>query len=376
MKKRMILTLAAAAVFIAAIGAVKYKQVKTQIAHFSSFQPPPEAVTTIVAKQEQWPANLGAIGTVVAVHGVTVAADLPGIVDKIEFESGKTVREGTILAELDTRQERAQLASAEAQQKLVRLNYDRFSGLRDKGVISDADYDRAAADQSQGEAKVVEIRATIARKTIRAPFSGVLGIRQINLGQYLAGGAPIVSLQSLDPIYVNFSLPQQEVSRVAVGGAVRVTEEDAAGKAALTGKVTALDSIVNEATRNVQVQATFANPKGRLRPGMFVQTEVLLGASEPVVALPASAINYAPYGDSIFIVEDMQGPNGKTYRGVKQQFVRVGAARGDQIAVVSGVKPGQEVVTSGVFKLRNGAAIQVNNKTQPGNNPAPKPEDS
>ncbi len=163
-----------------------------------------------------------------------------------------------------------------------------------------------------------------------------------------------------------------------VGGAVRVTAAGSGGAAPaeFTGKITALDSVVNEATRNVQVQATLANPEGKLKPGMFVDTRVLLPASQTVIALPASAINYAPYGDSVFVVADLKGPDGKVYHGVRQQIVKLGAGRGDQIAVVSGLQAGQEVVTSGVFKLRNGAAIQVNNKTQPGNNPAPKPEDS
>ena len=378
MKKRMILMLLGVAVFVTAVGAVKFRQVKTAIAQNSSFRPPPEAVTTIVARQEQWPSNLSAIGTVVAVHGVVVSADLPGVVDRISFDSGKTVREGTVLAQLDTRQERAQLAAAEAAQKLARLNFERIRGLREKKIISQAEYDQAAAQQDQDEAKVGEIRATIARKTVRAPFDGVLGIRQINLGQYLTAGAAIVPLQSLDPIYVNFSLPQQEVGRLAVGAPVRIQAEGPPGaKAAeFPGKITAIDSVVNEATRNVQVQATLANLGGRLRPGMFVQSEVLLGASSTVVALPASAINYAPYGDSVFVVSDLKDPSGKTYRGVRQQIVKLGAARGDQIAVKSGLRGGEEVVTSGVFKLRNGAAVQVNNRTQPDNNPAPRPEDS
>ena len=378
MKKRMTLMLLAMAVFITAVGAVKFRQVKTAIAQNSSFQPPPEAVTTIVARQEQWPANVSAIGTAAAVAGVTVSADLPGIVEQIHFDSGKTVREGTVLVRLDTRQERSQLAAAEAQQKLARLNFDRITGLLNKGVISQADYDRAAAENTQGDARVSEIRATIERKTIRAPFTGVLGIRQINLGQYLTAGAPIVPLQSLDPIYVNFSVPQQEVGHMGVGGQIRVAAEGSSGTAdaEFSGKITAVDSVVNEATRNIQVQATLANPEGKLRPGMFVRAQVVLPATSKVVALPASAINYAPYGDSVFIVADMKGPNGKTYRGVRQQIVKLGAARGDQIAVTSGVETGQEVVTSGVFKLRNGAAVQINNKTQPGNNPAPKPEDN
>jgi membrane fusion protein, multidrug efflux system len=378
MKKRMILMVLAMAVFLTAIGAVKYGQVKKAIAQHSSFQPPPEAVTTIVTKREEWPANLEAIGTSAAVHGVTVSADLPGIVDKILFESGKTVREGAILVELDTREERAQLAASQAQEKLARINFDRFSGLLQKGVLSQADYDKAVADDSQARARVGEIRATIERKTIRAPFSGVLGIRQVNLGQYLAGGAPIVPLQSLDPIYVNFSIPQQEVLNVKAGGPVRVTLDRSANSSGsgFTGQVTAVDSVVNEATRNVQIQATFANPDGRIKPGMFVQAEIPLPAAGSAIALPGSAINYAPYGDSVFIVSDLKSPDGKTYRGVRQQIVKLGPARGDQVAVMAGLEPGQEVVTSGVFKLRNGAAVQVNNKTQPGNNPAPKPEDS
>lgn len=375
MKKRMILLLIAAAVFIAVVGFVKLRQVQAGIAQHENFQMPPEAVTTIVARQEQWPASLSAIGTVAAVQGVIVSADLPGVVGRIEFESGRRVREGEVLVQLDTRQERAQLAAAEAQRKLVGLNFERFSGLRDEGVISQAEYDRAAAEHTQGDAGVGEIRATIGRKTIRAPFSGILGIRQVNLGQYLNAGDPIVPLQSLHPIYVNFAVPQQQVAQLRVGTEVRVAVEGAAGAEAV-GKVTAVDSIVDEATRNIQVQATLGNPDGRLRPGMFVQTQAVLGATNAVVALPASAINYAPFGDSVFIVGDMKGPDGKTYRGVRQQFVKLGGGRGDQIAVVSGVKAGEEVVTSGVFKLRNGASIQVNNRVQPGNNPAPKPEDS
>ena len=203
----------------------------------------------------------------------------------------------------------------------------------------------------------------------------MLGIRQVNLGQYLAPGDPLVSLQSLDPIYVNFGVPQQDIPRVRVGHRITVRADDLGG-AGFSGRVTAFDSIVDEATRNVQVQATLSNPGGKLRPGMFVQTELSLGSSRTVIALPASAISYAPFGDSVFIVTDLKGENGQRYRGVRQQFVKLGGARGDQIAVISGVTPGDEVVTSGVFKLRNGAAVQINNNVQPSNNRAPKPEDS
>jgi membrane fusion protein (multidrug efflux system) len=222
---------------------------------------------------------------------------------------------------------------------------------------------------------VGEIRATIARKTIRAPFSGILGIRQVNLGQYLSAGEAVVPLQALDPIYVNFGVPQQYAVQVRVGSNVRITSADLAG-VEFAGHVTAINSIVDEATRNVQVQATLANPMGTLRPGMFVQLEILLGASRSVVALPASAISYAPYGDSVYVVADLKNPNGQTYRGARQQFVKLGDARGDLIAVVSGLRSGAEVVTSGLFKLRNGAAVLVNNKVQPSNQRSPKPEDN
>jgi membrane fusion protein (multidrug efflux system) len=375
MKKRMILVLSGVAVFIGAIAFVKIRQVQAGIAQNASFQPPPEAVTTVRAEQERWPASVDAIGTVEAVHGVTVAADLPGLVWRIEFDSGKKVRAGDVLVRLDTRQEQAQLASAEAQRSLTTVNFERMKGLREKGITSQAEYDKAAAEHKQAVAQTGETQASIGRKTIRAPFSGVLGIRQVNLGQYLKPGDPIVELQSLDPVYVNFDVPQQQLGDLRVGAEVRVTAQGIE-KSAAAGTITAINSVVDEGTRNIRVQATLGNPEEKLRPGMFVQAQVVLGASNPVVALPASAINYAPYGNSVFIVGQMKGPDGKPYSGVRQQFVKLGGARGDQVAVLSGVKAGEEVVTSGVFKLRSGAAVVVNNKVQPSNNPAPRPEDS
>lgn len=375
MKKRMILVLAGLAVLIAVLGFVKTRQIKKGIAQQASFQMPPEAVTTVTARQDQWPASVTAIGTVYAVHGVMVAADLPGLVSRIEFDSGKKVRAGDVLVRLDTRQEQAQLQAAEAQRNLTNVNFERMRGLREQGITSQADYDRSAAENKQAIAQTGETRAAIGRKTIRAPFTGVLGLRQVNLGQYLKAGDPIVELQSLDPVYVNFSVPQQQVANLHQGADVHVTAEGIEGAPA-TGKITAVNSVVDESTRNIQVQATLGNSDGKLRPGMFVQAEVVLGAPTAVVALPTSAIAYAPYGNSIFIVSPMKGKDGKPFSGVRQQFVKLGASRGDQVAVISGVKPGDEVVTSGVFKLRNGGAVLVNNQVQPSNNPAPKPEDS
>jgi len=375
MAKRMIVMLALVGALVAGLGFVKFGQIRTAIGQAAAFQPPPEAVTTIVASKETWPASLSAIGTVAAVQGVTVSADLPGTVARIAFESGTAIDEGAVLVELDTRQEQAQLAAAEAERDLARLNFSRMQGLVADGAIARAEYDRAAAEQKQTEARVGEIRATIARKTIRAPFAGILGIRQVNLGQYLSPGNPVTALQSLHPIYVNFGVPQQETPNMRLGRSVRLTVSEVAGQEFL-GRITAVDSIVNEATRNVQVQATLPNHDGRLRPGMFVQAEVVLSANRSLVTIPASSISYAPYGDSVFVVGDLKGPDGRTYRGVRQQFVKLGGSRGDQVGIVSGVNPGDEVVTSGVFKLRNGAAVLVNNKVRPDNNPTPKPEDS
>ena len=374
MLKRMVIMLVLMAVVVAGLGFVKMKQFEAMAEQFAAMQPPPEAVTTVIAMPEEWPSTLNAIGTVAAVQGVTVSADLPGIVERIAFDSGKRVQKGDVLVALDTKQEQAQLAGAEAQLQLARLNHERLAGLVKQDAVSRAEYDAAAAAHTQAEARIREIRATIERKTIRAPFAGVLGIRQVNLGQYLTGGDPVVALQSLDPVYVNFNVPQQDAAALRAGRTVRVTANEK-GDAAFTGRISAVDAVVDETTRNVQVQATLANPGGTLRPGMFVQAQVMLGEARQVIPLPASAVNYAPYGDSVFVVADMKDPEGRTYRGVRQQVVTLGPSRGDQIAVLSGISARDEIVTSGVFKLRNGAAVQVNNAVQPGNNAAPAPED-
>ena len=370
----MIVMLVVTLLIVAGLGFVKFQQIQTAIAQGAAYQTPPEAVTTIVAEQAQWPATVHAIGTVAAVQGVTVSADLPGTVEAIHFTSGEAVRAGEVLAVLDSRQEKAQLATIEARLELARVTFARMETLLRDRVISQAEFDRATSDFRQNEAQLGEIRAVIDRKAIRAPFSGVLGIRQVNLGQYLAAGEPLVTLQALDPIHVNFGVPQQSAQQVPVGRAVRITAQGTGID--LAGRVTALDALVDEATRNIQVQATLANPGGRLRPGMFVQAEVSIGPAQPVLALPASAISYAPYGDSVFVVADITGEDGRTYRGVRQQFVTLGPARGDQIAVLSGIDQGDEVVTSGVFKLRNGAAVQINNSVRPANSPVPTPDNS
>lgn len=375
MSKKMTYTLIGLAAFVSLLALVKYNQIQAGIAQGASYQPPPEAVTTVVAEADRWNDNLTAVGTVTAVQGVTVSADLPGVVRSLHFESGSTVDAGDVLVRLDTRQEQAQRQAAQAQLDLAKIQRDRLTGLREKGVTSQAEVDQVLAEYAQAEGRVGEIRATIERKTIRAPFAGVLGIRQVNLGQYLTGGAPVVPLQALDPVYVDFSVPQQQVRRLSVGSEVEieVEEADASG---VTGQVTAIDSVVDSATRNVMVQASFNNPEAVLKPGMFVDIQIAGANGGEYVTLPASSISYATFGNSVFIVEEMEGPDGGSYKGVRQQFVELGASRGDQVAVLSGVEAGEEVVTSGVFKLRSGAAVLVNNEVQPGNDPTPTPENS
>lgn len=373
MTSRMIKMLAAVVVLLAVIGGIKYTQIRAAMAG-GGWNPAPEAVTSVVASSAQWETTVSAIGTVEAVNGVVVSADLPGVVSAIEFESGESVSKGDVLVRLDSSQEEAQLVAAEARLELAKADLERYEGLMTTGIVPRAAYDRAIAEAREADATTKEIRATIARKVVRAPFSGVLGIRQVSLGQYLDPGSPIVPLQTLQPIHVNVSVPQQELGRIRVGAEVRVVDDFSTD--VHEGTVTAIDSLVDETTRNVRVQAKLDNREKHLKPGMFVKAQIVVGAGEPVVAVPASAVSYAPFGDSLFIIEEMKGADGKAYRGVRQQFVKLGPARGDQVAIVSGLKPGEEVVTSGVFKLRNGAAVQVNNEKTPANDPAPKPEDS
>jgi membrane fusion protein (multidrug efflux system) len=375
MAKRMVLMLVIMVGLVGGLGFIKYKQVEAAMAAGANFQMPPTAVTTVVAQKQTWPSTMSVIGTAAAIQGVTVSADLPGTIDKIHFESGQWVKEGEILVELDTRQERAQLASLEAQRDLAGINYGRAQQLVKEGVIAKQEFDNASAQQKATEAQVGDIKAAIARKMIRAPFSGVIGIRQVSLGQYLAAGQAIVSLQTLSPIYVNFGVPQQDTGKVIPGHVLRVTNNDLPGMA-FTGRITALDSVISEQTRNIQVQAIVTNKDNKLRPGMFLQVELPLGSPREVIPLPASAINYAPYGDSVYVIANMTDPKGRAYQGVRQQVVKVEGSRGDQVAIISGLNPGDEVVSAGVFKLRNAAPIVVNNSVKPSNNPSPKPSDS
>jgi membrane fusion protein (multidrug efflux system) len=360
---------------IAGLGAFKFFQIQAAIAGHMSFAMPPEAITTVVVQSQEWAGTLTAVGTIKPVNGLTLRADLAGNVESIGFQSGVAVRKGDLLVQQDISEEQAQLRAAQARQQLAEANLRRFKGLLDKRVSSQSDYDATAAEYLQAQAKCQEISAVIEMKTIRAPFDGMAGIRMVNEGEYLQPGQEIVPLQSMSPIYANFSLPQQNLADVHVGSTVKVTSSGAAGKV-FEGKVTAVNSIVDEATRNFLVQATLENPEGLLRPGMFVGVEVILPGTKSVLAIPATSISYAPYGDSVFVLSEMADEkSGKKFTGVDQHFVKLGEARGDQVQILSGIQSGDEIASSGIFKLRPKAAVKVNNQVQPPTDLAPQTED-
>jgi membrane fusion protein (multidrug efflux system) len=373
MKKRILLAFLGLAIIIGALGVVKALQIKAMIEQGKKFVPPPETVTTAVAKAESWETALTAVGTLTAVQGVTVAAELPGKVVEVAFEPGTKVKKGELLIRQDTSSEEAQLPGALAQVKLTRTILERAEKMLAEQIISKSDYDTAVASHEQALAQTQTIRATIGKKTVRAPFGGHLGIRQINLGQLLREGDPVVTLQSLDPIYVNFTIPQQQLPLLRAGLPVRVTS-DAFPGLKIDGRVTTVNPLVDDETRNVQVQATTANPGEALRPGMFINAAIGLPVRLKVLSIPVTAVLYAPYGDSVFVVDD--GAKGKEGKVLRQQFVRLGEKRGDFIAVIEGLKEGETVVSTGVFKLHNGQAAVVDNKLAPPFQKSPGPENN
>jgi len=362
-------------VVVGGLGFYKYRQISAAIAQHSGFKMPPTAVTALVATTEPWEKNIEATGSFSAYQGVTIAAEEPGKVVKLGFESASKVKAGDILVQIDTSVEEADLKAAEARFDLSNANNDRMKKLAGTGAMADREMDDVDSQVKQMSAQVDSLKAKINRKTIRAPFDGQTGIRQVQLGQYVVPGDPIVSLQTMDPIYVNFELPQQDIDLVKSGQKIRVNV-DTFGPMAFEGTVSAVDPQINEVTRMVRVQGTFANAKEKLRPGMYCRVTVLSGDGEMFVTLPITAIARAPYGDSVFVIQKMKDPKGLGYLGVKQEFVKTGARRGDQVAVISGVKAGDQVATSGLFKLQPGAEVLVNNEIIPQNSETPKPQDN
>ena len=376
MIKKIALTSLGLLLVLGAIAGVKGLQIRALIAAGKTMVPPPEAVTTAVVQAETWETTLNAIGSFAAVQGVTLSAEVAGTVSKIDFESGANVAADAVLVELDTSVEQAQLRSAEATADLARLNLTRARELRGQNTNSQADLDSADAQAKQASAQVDNLRAILAKKHISTPFSGRAGIRLVNIGQFLPVGTPIVSVQALDPIFLNFSLPQQQLGQVAEGLVARVSTDAHPGRV-FEGKVTAINPDLDSTTRSVKLQVTLPNAESFLRPGMFGTVSIVLPATTPVIVIPATAVLYAPYGDTVFVVEEKKNEDtGELQKVVRQQFVRLGTARGDFVAVTSGLKAGDTVVSAGVFKLRNGSVVSIHNELAPDAQLAPKPSDS
>ncbi|HEY6006660.1 MAG TPA: efflux RND transporter periplasmic adaptor subunit [Anaeromyxobacter sp.] len=372
--KQWIVVAVGLAVVVLVLVGTKAGQIVTMVRAGESFVPPPESVTSAKVEPSEWESTTPAIGSLVAVRGVVLAAELPGTVREIAFESGTSVKRGAVLVRLDISAEEAQLASAEASAALARLSHERARKLREGQANAPADLDAAEARAKEADATVANLRAIIAKKTIRAPFDGRIAIRQVELGQVVSPGSPIASLQSVSPIHADFWLPQQALASLRLGQQARA-RTDTFPDEEWSGEVSTVNPEVDPATRNVRVRATFENKDGRLRPGMFVKVEVLSSEKRPVLTIPATAVIFAPYGDSVFAIEEKKDANGKTGAIARQKFVRTGERRGDVVAVVSGLGAGETIVSSGAFKLRNGASVVVNNALAPQAQLEPKPAD-
>jgi len=335
--------------------------------------PPPVFVASAIAKRIPWEELQRAVGTLVAMRGVTLGAELPGLVREIDFKPGTLVRRGTVLVRLDTSTEEAELAAAKADAQLARADLERAQMLREAEANAPADLDAARARASRADAAVTSLETTLAKKVIRAPFDGRISIRQVELGQVLSAGAPIASLQTVSPIHVEFWLPQQALSDLAAGQRVRVTVDTFPGRS-WEGTLTTINPEVDVATRNVRVQATFQNPDGLLRPGMYARVEVIGREHRTALVIPATAPIFAPFGDSIFVVEQPAG-GAKGPPTVRQELVRLGERRGDFVEVLSGLEEGARIVSAGAFKLRNGMPVALNDALGPDAKLAPKPAD-
>lgn len=374
-KKRIIVTVIGGIVIVVGLlVGIKAMQIAAMIKTGKSFAPPAESVASAKVEAAEWQASRSAIGTTVAVRAVTLGAEVTGMVREILFDSGESVTKSQVLVRLDTSIEQAQLESALADEALSKLTLERQQKLRQNGVNAAAELDAAEARAKQTAAAVASLRATIAKKTIRAPFDGRVAIRQVELGQIVTSGTPIASLHSVTPIYVEFSLPQQALAEVKVGQKVRMHVDIFPGST-WEGKVTVINPEVDVATRNVRIRATVDNPDGRLIPGMFANVDVLSNDKRKVTVIPATSVIFAPFGDSVYVLEEKKDPSGKTTTNARQRFVRLGERRGDFVEVVSGVSPGETVASSGAFKLRNGVAVMVNNSLAPNPQIAPKPTD-
>jgi membrane fusion protein (multidrug efflux system) len=361
-------------VLVGGLVAIKAGQIGKMMDAGKSFAPPPEAVATAKAEKARWGASTEAVGTIVAVRGVVLGAELSGTVREIHFESGSSVKRGDVLVKLDTTTEEAQLAAARAEASLAQVNLDRARTLRQAGSNAPADLDTAEARAKAAAANVASLAATIAKKTIKAPFDGRIAIRQVELGQVVSNGTAIASLQSVSPIYAEFTAAQHALAELEVGQKARL-RTDTFPDRTWEGQISIVNPEIDRETRNVRVRATFPNPDGSLRPGMFASVEVISPQEREVLMVPATSVVYAPYGDSVFVVQGQKDEAGKETLIVKQRFVRVGSRRGDFVAVESGLEPGETVVQAGAFKLRPGMAVAINNEMAPTPQLAPRPVD-
>jgi membrane fusion protein, multidrug efflux system len=342
----------------------------------SPMQMPATTVTSAPVKEEDWAPILSAVGSVSAVQGAIVSAELGGVVADVKFQNGGVAKQGDVLVELDTSSEGAQLHTAEADLELARANLQRTRDLAARKVVSKSELDAAESAFGQKKGTVDNMHSMIGKKEVHAPFDGQLGIRQVNVGQMINAGQQVVALTSLDPVYVDFALPQQELSKLTTGSEVRV-HTDAAPDQEFKGKLSAINSMVDTVTRNVTLQATLANPDHKLRPGMFAKVEVVLPEKHKTLVIPGSAVSYAPYGDSVYVIDKKKdSKTGKESRTIRSQVVRVGEARGDFVSITAGLKPDELVVSTGVFKLRNGMTVTINNDLAPKPQVNPTPVDS
>ena len=337
---------------------------------------PPTTVSSAVVKEEDWAPTLSAIGSVSAVQGAVVSTELGGVVAEIDFQNGGVAKKGDVLMRLDSSAEEAQLRTAEADLELARANLERIRNLATQKVVSKQELDAAQSTFGQKQGAVDNMRAFITKKQVRAPFDGMLGIRQVNVGQMINSGQQVVQLTALDKVYVDLALPQQTLPQLATGYEARVHADALAGHE-FKGIVSAINSMVDPVTRNVGVQATLENPDHALHPGMFVKVDVILPQKSKTIVIPGSAVSYAPYGNSVFVIDKKKDPKtGRESESLRQAFVRIGEARGDFVAITEGLKPGDVVVSTGVFKLRNGMPVVINNDLAPKPQLNPKPQDS
>ncbi len=370
MNKRFLLTTVIAVVVLGAIFGYKFVQLNQAKAAMAARKPVPAAVTTATAASQNWAMTLGSVGTLQSYQGITVRSEIEGRIIRIAFESGARVQAGDVLVEMDTAAETAQLRSYEATARLTELNLQRARELRQTNANTQADLDAAEAASLQALANIEATKATLAKKRIVAPFTGRIGIRQVNIGQFLNKGDALATLEAVDPIYADFALPQQNIAQVTTGLPVKVAVDAFPGRA-FDGKIEAIDPRITDSTRNLRLRATLANKDEVLHPGMFARIDVVLPGDTAVIVLPATAVVYSPYGDSVYVVGQKDG-----VPIAEQRWVKVGPKRGDLISILEGLKAGEEVVTLGQSKLRPGSALKVNNTVVPASSPTPKPAES